>query len=427
MMRFVRPACAAAALSAAILFGPSSVLWAQGPAAAGAEPALARLRIGTWNLEHLGQHDNARTDDDFRKIAAFILDLDVAVLAVQEVAGPEPLARLVGELNARAAPLAGAPSAATAPPFQFVLGTTGGFGDGTGRISVGFLWDDRRVELCQAEELLQLPRERDGLPIFHRVPVAAVFRARAGGTGGGLDFRAITVHLKASRGTTNDAKRKAEVQSLLAYIGELHAKQGEDRDILVLGDFNHGYGSPAHAAFTANGLVRYLRTDGDPPTIVHFAEPIDHLAITEDGLDLEVVPASRRVHDELLRELGQEAWRATYSDHLPVTVDLIAELDRDPQARFSPAGAAQELLPGSGAAAAAQPVSPGPAPGAPPAADAFPVGCQVTVTYRGFEGEPERQQKGTLREPLGDWVVIDAGSDGVLAFPAARVVCVHRP
>ncbi len=188
------------------------VLWAGGPCQAQQE----RLRVGTWNLEHFGGREQPRSAADLDKIAALIRAVEIDVLAVQEIASEQALTRLMAALG---------------NDWRFVLGRSGGFRGGSGRISVGFLWNDARVELLQAEELRQLPQRDGKLPIFHRVPVSAAFRARDGG----LDFRAITVHLKASRGTVNEAKRSAEARHLLGYVRELYAREGEDLDVLVLG------------------------------------------------------------------------------------------------------------------------------------------------------------------------------------------------
>ncbi|MCP5117804.1 MAG: hypothetical protein GY953_43855, partial [bacterium] len=171
-----------------------------------------KLRIGTWNLEHFGHRTvygtnelNPRTADDIAKIADYIRQLEVDVLAVQEIADPAALRQLCELIG---------------DDWDCVVGTTGGFSGGNGRISPGFLWNGATVELLQAEDLMQLPRNRDGVSIFHRVPVSAVFRARPDG----LDFRAVTVHFKAGRGTKNERKRSAETATLLEWIHALQSR-----------------------------------------------------------------------------------------------------------------------------------------------------------------------------------------------------------
>lgn len=355
--------------------------------------AQETLRLGTWNLEQLGFRKERRTEADYREMAGVIRELAVDVLAVQEVGGPEPLNVLCTALG---------------PSYRFVLGTTGGFRGDSGRISVGFVWNRDRVELVQAEELLHFPRESDGLPIFHRVPVSAVFRSR----GGGLDFRAVVVHLKASRGTTNEAKRKAEVATLAGYLKELAETPGEDRDVVVLGDFNHTYGSPAHTEFLRGGVVTYIKPAQLRPTILHFPEPIDQVAITP-GLAEEIVEGSFTVHGDRAAA-DPAAWRKACSDHIPVTVLLLDDTDRDPEARFTLTDEQHRLQVGGGTATVT-------ASGKEPAAP-FAVGTAVTVRHRpGSDRPPPVDTSGVLLAPLGDWVMLQLANGHHLAIPASQV------
>jgi hypothetical protein len=85
------------------------------------------------------------------------------VLAVQEINGEAPLRKV---------------AAAAGPSWHVLLGTSGGWDDGKTAQRIGFVYDSAVVDLLQAEELLQLPREFEGVPIFHRVPVTACFRTR---------------------------------------------------------------------------------------------------------------------------------------------------------------------------------------------------------------------------------------------------------
>ena len=282
-----------------------------------------RLRIGTWNLEHFGSRKPARSSADFARIAALIASLEIDVLAIQEVNGPVPLQRLVRHLDSE---------------YDFALGSTGGIDKG--RISVGFLWNRRRARLLQCEEMRDLPAEAGGLPIFHRNPVNAVFQS-LDGTTPGLDLRAIAVHLKAGSDPDDRAKRRAEAESLRTYVADLRADENEDRDIVVLGDFNHTYDAPAHRTLRDGGMVHYLEAGADP-TLIHYDAPIDHIAVTPE-LNESVIAGTFQVHNDQVpygtpsAELlvsSKNRWRRAYSDHFPVTLDLTAEVDRDPSASF---------------------------------------------------------------------------------------------
>ena len=297
------------------------------PPVASSGPAAGRVRIGTWNIENLGRREPARTDADIAAIASFIRSTGVDVLALQEINGPAPLQRLVAALG---------------PSYSFVLGTTGTFRGG--QISVGFLWNTARVELLEAEELLELPSKTDGGDwIFHRKPVMASFRAREGG----FDFRAVVVHLKAGRlnegadWEKSVAKRVAEVKLLADHLTKLLERAGEDQDLVILGDFNSDPSYPAYKALSER--FTYLRPLSKHRTIVYFDEQIDHLVVGK-GLSEEIVPDSLRIWSELY-DADPAAWKARYSDHIPLTLDLDASRDRDPDATFAPARAEQRLGP----------------------------------------------------------------------------------
>lgn len=297
------------------------------------------IRIGSWNLEHLGARtmfqdlkrypDSPadRTPEQLARLARFIEDLEVDVLAVQEVFGPAAMQQLLQHLG---------------DDYRFALGTTGVY-DKT-RISPGFLWNRQRVQLLQCEEMLDFPSAVGELSVFHRKPVNAAFRVLRPDGKTGFDFRAITVHLKASNKKKDERKRSAEVKILADYLRELSERAGEDTDIVVLGDFNHTYGAPAHRVFTQGGCVQYVEpTPKRSPTIVWFDDPIDHVAVTA-GIRDDVIPGTLRIHNQMVDYTltgealvaSKAAWRKVYSDHFPVTIDLDGTVDGDPDATFAP-------------------------------------------------------------------------------------------
>jgi len=309
-----------ASLFGAILFGAALPAQADGP-------AEGQIRVGTWNIENLGKRRTPRSDEDMAAMAAFIKELGVDVLALQEINGTAPLHRLMKALG---------------EDYQFVLGTTGTFK--TGQIGVGFLWNTKRVKLLQAEELLDLPSKTPGGDwIFHRKPVVGTFKTVATG----FDFRAVVVHLKAGRLNTgenwqrNVNKRNAEVEELGKRLEALLAKSGEDQDLLILGDFNHDPSYPSAKALAKR--FEYLKPAEKHRSITYFDEQIDHLVISK-GLKEEVVPGSLKIWFKR-HDADPKAYKARYSDHIPVTVDLDASTDRDPEATFAKPGLNQALEP----------------------------------------------------------------------------------
>jgi endonuclease/exonuclease/phosphatase family metal-dependent hydrolase len=281
------------------------------------------VRVGTWNIENLGSRRNKRTEEDYVRLAKYILSLKVDVLGVQEINGAAPLARLCKHLG---------------KDWSFVVGTSGKIGrrSGGGRqITVGFLFNKARMELISAHELKDLPRKQEDLWIFHRLPLVAAFRERKGG----IDFRAVVVHFKAGRLKVSDrspkdsAKRQAEVKNLRATLKKLLSADKEDQDLLILGDYNADKHYPAWKALAKD--FHLLKPVEAHRSIVYFDEQIDHIALSK-GLVAEFVEGSCRIRKELYTKLGGDEWKAKYSDHIPLVFELDASKDQDPSASFTP-------------------------------------------------------------------------------------------
>ncbi|MCY2958373.1 MAG: hypothetical protein NT107_15210 [Planctomycetota bacterium] len=276
------------------------------------------LRIGTWNLEFLGAPGDFRNklpmrdEDDFRKLGQKVRELGVSVLAVQEISGEAPLQKV---------------TAAAGPSWRMVLGTTGIWENSPVSQSIGFLYDTARLELLTAEELLFLPRELEGVPIFHRVPVTATFRDKVTG----FDFRLVTVHLKAGQKEPDLKKRELEALQLKRWLDTLLNDANEDQDIAVLGDFNSSYGAKPQQILEQGSRLHYLVPKEPLPTIMHFPEQIDQVVFA-DGFN-ELRTTSFTVDGDF-DGMQKEAWRKTYSDHFPVTVEIACTRDEDPQAKF---------------------------------------------------------------------------------------------
>jgi endonuclease/exonuclease/phosphatase family metal-dependent hydrolase len=372
-----------------------------------AQAPSTTIGLGTWNLEFLGAPGNLRHDvppreaSDYERIGARIRELDVAVLAVQEVNDDDTLQKV---------------AAAAGPLWRFVLGTTGTWDDGQTAQRIGFLYDTAVVELLGAEELLDLPREQDGVPIFHRVPVTAWFRVRATG----FDFRAVTVHLKAGQKDKDEQKRRLEATELHRWLSRLRTSATEDQDYVVLGDFNSSYGAGPEQVLEQGDVVRYVDQPVPTPTIQHFAEPIDQIAagpgfaeLRRDSYAVHGVPAGE---DRL-------AWRKTYSDHYPVTVTIDAAVDADPVATFA-RGAPEHVLPAAVRPAAVVPMAaPAQARRAEPGEWPPKVGAAIQV--RIMDGT---HYTGRLHRPLPEgpngWLVLEA-EGAVRAVPFSQIAWIN--
>ncbi len=355
------------------------------------------LHLGTWNLEFFGSRKDPapRTADDVAKTAGLIRELGVSLLAVQEIGGEQPLTELCRAIG---------------PNWRFVLGTSGGWTDGSSRQSIGFLWDDAVLELLHAEELNGLPRRHENLPIFHRVPVTAAFRDRRTQ----FDFRAVTVHFKAGQKKDDERKREFESGFLRQWLDTALSRTGEDQDVVVLGDFNATYGSMAETQLSRDGAFRLLRKEPREATILHFEDPIDHLAVSR-GFD-EADESTFDSHAERA-SADREAFRRTHSDHFPVTVTVRSAKDADPESSFLTGAPAQPLAVGPGA--------PAPRPASDAAAteaDPMGAGSRVVIALQGGN-----TVEGTLLRSLqGNWAYVRDREGSVLAVPATTILHVKK-
>ena len=362
----------------------------------------AEFFVGTWNIEFLGASPTfrrdtpPRTDADVEKIGAKIRALNVCVLGVQEICGEAPLEQVCAAAGAN---------------WSFVLGTSGKWSDGKTQQGVGLLYDTDVVELLHAEERNDFPSERGGVNVFHRKPVTACFRHKASG----CDFRVVVVHLKAGRKDKDRLKRRIEATHLREWLHDLQQRDGEDQDIVLLGDFNCTYGDKPEQVLEAGGGLQYLDHQQVAPTILWFDEPIDQIVVAEGCR--EVQRDSLRVHG-VRGEQERLAWRRTYSDHFPVTCRVLAAGDDDPKATFS-RGPNSQFLPVSRRAATARANA-----SAPSGAPGFAVGDRVRVLL-----DPSGYIDGELLAPLpegpGGWVQVRTPGDTV-AIPLRQVRQVRK-
>jgi hypothetical protein len=278
-----------------------------------------------------------------------------------------------------------------------LLGTTGAWDNSPVAQNIGFLYDSARLDLLFAEELLALPREAEGTPIFHRIPVTACFRDKQTG----FDFRLVTVHLKAGQKAPDLKKRELEATLLKGWLDKLLQDPAEDQDIAVLGDFNSTYGDAPQTILEKDHRLHYLAPKQPTPTIMHFPEPIDQV-VPANGFD-ELRGDSFAVGGGL-DGMKPEEWRKIYSDHFPVSVSVQAKADEDPTATFA-RGDAKFALPkaANGGAANQAPAAAGEWP--------FRAGRKVTVVTE------KLYLDGTLVRDVSEagtgWIVLDVSGQQI--------------
>jgi hypothetical protein len=180
----------------------------------------------------------------------------------------------------------------------------------------------------------------------------------------------------------------------------------EDRDIVIMGDFNSTYGDDPETVLESGGLMQYLDHQRTAPTIMHFDTPIDQFCVTKAFREVQRNSfVSHHVPDAKERVL----WRKTYSDHFPVTLRMTPLADDDPESTFRKGPAAQVLPTTRRRPPAAKPdaVKPDAVSQWPPKQ-----GSMIMVRFEGFQSISGK----LIRMPLErGWVVIETAV-GIRAF-----------
>lgn len=159
-----------------------------------------------------------------------------------------------------------------------------------------------------------------------RAPYVASFKA------GNYDFLALTVHVRWGKSL---ADREAEIRGVAEWIGaKIKAKNVEDQDWIVMGDFNiPARTSPMFAALTSTGLTiptallkdefgSNLARDKRYDQILHFARWGDDFTLAGGVLDFYAGD-----HRPLFPALEKQAFTYQMSDHLPLWVQINTDID----------------------------------------------------------------------------------------------------
>ena len=267
-------------------------------------------RIATWNLEWFGALN--RSTDDIEQIAAIIRELDIDMLALQEIACPCAVETLAAELG----------------DYEFFISPQ--------RVpqKLALMWRRGRIAEVEFDEAAfdSLRGVADtGLDRESRQPL--VFRVRIDS----FDFTLVVVHLK----SIPEAERSVEIRNvqydaLNTWLAQELGSEGGERDIVIAGDFNsyrHGISS---ARLLEGGHVVFATTslpEGEYSNIWYNREGtrnlsfIDHIALTPELLGGEF-SALEPIRDWDV-EIGREDYEQGVSDHLPLVAVFRTSEDID--------------------------------------------------------------------------------------------------
>lgn len=252
---------------------------------------LARpIRIATWNLKKFS--DRARPD--LATIAALIKSSGFDLLAIQEV---QQQGQTVQRLRM-----------ALGEPWRHIISAQTGNHE-----RFAFLYRSDIVETITDPAFITTPESMN----FNRVPFTATFRA------GQFDFILLTVH--SWYGDANFNARRAQETQALARICESLLASSQEKDLILLGDFNE---------FRTGGNFHYLAAINflplnSTPTNLSSTEIYDNILINPTHTREFANTTGVLIFDET--HFANDDKRATddISDHRPVFADFHTTLPDD--------------------------------------------------------------------------------------------------
>jgi Endonuclease/Exonuclease/phosphatase family len=270
------------------------------------------LNIATWNVREFGK--KRRSEAAIHYIAEIIGQFDFVGLV--------ELRDNLGDLN-RMLPILG--------PYWDAIYSDVMTDAGGNRERICYLFDSRAVCFNGMAAEATPPRVKRGTEYvaddsWWRSPYVATFKA------GNYDFLAFTTHV---RWGDSDAARLKEIQGLANWVGAKAAeKTAEDKDIIVMGDFNiPGRNDPMFAAMTSTGLQipKALAKDEFGSNLARDKryDQILHLSrfpetFTNAG---GVVDFYASDHKPLFPALTKEEFTYQMSDHLPLWIQINTDID----------------------------------------------------------------------------------------------------
>jgi endonuclease/exonuclease/phosphatase family metal-dependent hydrolase len=270
------------------------------------------LNIATWNVREFGK--KRRSQAAVHYIAEIIGQFDLVGL-VECRDNLQDLQRIM--------PILG--------PYWDAVYSDAILDHGGNRERIVYLYDERACTFNGMAAEPSPPRKKKGSEYLSeeswwRAPYVASFKA------GNFDFLAFTTHV---RWGDSEEKRMVEIQGLANWLGDKIAdKNCEDRDVIVMGDFNiPSRGDALFKALTSRGLVlpkalikdefgsnlaRAKRYD----QIMHFARYGEDFTLAGGVVDFYASD-----HKPLFPDLSKEEFTYQMSDHLPLWIQINTDID----------------------------------------------------------------------------------------------------
>lgn len=171
------------------------------------------LMVGTFNIQRFGP-DKSGKPEVMKRLRELALPFDI--LAIQEVVSKDlaVIRSFVEELNKQ-------------HQVHFNYVTSPRLGESTYKEQYAFVYDASRVELVEQPFVVSDPEGK-----MQREPLVARFRVRTADPATGFSFVLVNVHTQPEHAVDE----MNHISDMLNYLEQFY--QGEEDDILVLGDFN---------------------------------------------------------------------------------------------------------------------------------------------------------------------------------------------
>lgn len=258
--------------------------------------------IAGWNLKGF----TPIPDDRIGRLAQAIVDIDAEVVALSEVNPDGAVDKLILELSRLGAGYQGQLLDQTANLNVAILHKAGVF---VGNVSLVDGSDDGNSDL------------RKALTADVRV--------------GQFDFKILVLHLKSGRSGSSRATRTRQNEVLADFIAL--ATAGDEKDVLVLGDYNMIPGQDAanFAAMSPSGFLRFISSEDLTGQFTHIGSGgtpgnlLDGYGIstfhTQEYIEgsLAILPLQR------ILGISLADYESDYSDHLPLVARFRITVDDD--------------------------------------------------------------------------------------------------
>lgn len=309
------------------------------PVAAGQSPAV---RVGVWNIEALSATAKRgfpelqgsavlppRSSEDLEAIAEYLKeDVKPDALMVTEIEAD-------GENSTDSRPQSAQLDEICehlGSNWRYFLGRTGG------KMRLGFLFNEDRIRLKKLVNLKADAFHVSGKDVFDRDPFIVWFDILDGGQARN-DVLLICLHLKSQQKPFRH-NRMAAIAKLLGDITDKNVRQAlslpslsEEKDVFILGDCNDASHREPGFKYMFDylagvGFVHLKPANGTYPRTRFNGSQIDHIFAWK-GAAPAMAPGSFRVHTVPDSDEENDAYRETFSDHFPVTVDVLVASDND--------------------------------------------------------------------------------------------------